>query len=68
MAKYIATHKFKNKQTKKTLDHEIASIKQKFYIELQTLRKDMSRKQEKLELELAEIREQVENYKILSQK
>lgn len=43
--------------TKKTLDHEIASIKQKFYIEMQKLRKDLSRKQEKWELELAEIRE-----------
>lgn len=50
------THKFTNKQTKKTLDNEIASIKQ-FYIEIQKLRKDLSRKQEKLELELAEIRE-----------
>jgi len=35
---------------------------------IEKLREDMSRKQEKLQLELAEVRKRVENYKTLSQK
>lgn len=56
MTKYTATRKLKNKHTNKTLDHEIASIKQTFYVVLQKFRKVLSGKQEKLQLELAEIR------------
>lgn len=64
----IYSHIQAQKQAKKTLDHETASIKQKFYVVIEKLREDMSRKQEKLQLELAEVRKRVENYKTLSQK